>query len=298
MSTGTVTAVRITEHGGIDRLTLVDLPAPTTRPGEVLVRVVASSINPVDCKTRAWTGMGPELPATLGWDLAGIVVESTVAEFATGDRVIAASAQVATARGTWAELVALPAQLLAAAPRSVSLAEAATLPLAGLTAAQGLEHLALPTGSRVLVIGAIGGVARLFVQLALLAGHEVDGVVSRAEHVAAGKELGLGTVVTELEELGPRRYDAVFDSAGVHPGDALVPGGPYLSISDDPLPDLPGARGMGIQEDGAGLARLADLVDAGSLQLRVAERFAVRDIRAAHERFEAGGLVGKVVIEF
>jgi NADPH:quinone reductase-like Zn-dependent oxidoreductase len=226
------------------------------------------------------------------------VVQSTVAEFATGDRVIAASAQVATARGTWAELVALPAQLLAAAPRSVSLAEAATLPLAGLTAAQALEHLALPTGSRVLIIGAIGGVARLFVQLALLAGHEVDGVVSRAEHVAAGKELGLGTVVTELEELGPRRYDAVFDSAGVHPGDTLVPGGPYLSISDDPLPDLPGARGMGIQEDGAGLARLADLVDAGSLRLRVAERFALRDIRAAHERFEAGGLVGKVVIEF
>jgi NADPH:quinone reductase-like Zn-dependent oxidoreductase len=298
MSTTTIKAVRITEHGGIDQLALVDLPAPTARPGEILIRVVASSINPVDCKTRAWTEMGPALPATLGWDLAGVVVESAVAEFAIGDRVIAASAQVATARGTWAELVALPADLLAAAPRSVSLAEAATLPLAGLTAAQSLEHLALPKSSRLLVIGAIGGVARLFVQLALLAGHEVDGIVSRLQHVAAAKELGLGTVVTDLQELGRKPYDAVFDSAGIHPGESLVPGGPYLSVSDDPLPDLPGARGMGVQEDGAGLARLADLVDAGSLQLRVAERFALRDIRAAHERFEAGGLVGKIVIEF
>lgn len=298
MPTDTIRAIRITDHGGVDRLTLTDQPIPTAAPGEVLVRVVASSINPVDCKTRAWAGMGPHLPATLGWDLAGVVVASTVPEFATGEAVIAASAQVATGRGTWAEQVALPARLLAPAPRSVSLAEAATLPLAGLTAAQGLDHLDLPKGSRLLVIGAVGGVAGLFVQLALLAGHAVDGVVSRPGHVAAGRELGLGTVVTDLAQLGAGTYDAVFDSAGVHPGQTLKPGGTYLSISDDPLPDLPGARRMGIQEDGAGLARLAALVDAGSLRLRVGQRFALREIRAAHEHFEAGGLLGKVVIEF
>ena len=105
-------------------------------------------------------------------------------------------------------------------------------------------------------------------------------------------------MVTDLDELGPVAYDAVFDSAGIDPGTALRSGGTYLSISDEPLPDLPGARGMGVQEDGAGLARLAALVDSGSLRLRVGERFPLRQIREAHELFEAGGLVGKVVIEF
>jgi len=298
MAIDTVQAVRIAHHGGIDRLTLVDLPTPTAARGELLIRAVASSINPVDCKTRAWTGMGPELPATLGWDLAGIVIDSAVPEFAVGDRVIAASAQVATARGTWAEIVALPADIVALAPRSVTLAEAATLPLAGLTAAQALAHLALPQGSRLFVIGAVGGVGALLVQLALSAGLGVDGAVSRPEHLGPAKELGLGTVVTDLDELGPVAYDAVFDSAGIDPGTALRSGGTYLSISDEPLPDLPGARGMGVQEDGAGLARLAALVDSGSLRLRVGERFPLRQIREAHELFEAGGLVGKVVIEF
>ncbi len=78
----------------------------------------------------------------------------------------------------------------------------------------------------------------------------------------------------------------------------LKPGGAYLSVSDEPLPAIPGARGMGVQEDGAALAELAALVDSGELTLRIARRFALRDIRLAHEAFEAGGLAGKVVLDF
>jgi NADPH:quinone reductase-like Zn-dependent oxidoreductase len=122
--------------------------------------------------------------------------------------------------------------------------------------------------------------------------------VSRAEQVAAAVELGLGSVATELAALPAAGYDAVFDTAGVHPGAALRDGGAYLSISDEPLPPIPGACRIGVREDGAGLAELGALVDKGVLRLRVARRFALRDIRAAHRAFEAGGLVGKVVIDF
>lgn len=144
-------------------------------------------------------------------------------------------------------------------------------------------------------MGAVGG---LVAQLAVAAGYRVDGLVSRPEHVPAARELGLGTVASELAALPAGGYDAVFDSAGVHPGTVLRDGGAYLSISDDPLPPIAGARRIGVQEDGAGLAALAALVDQGVLRLRVARRFALRDVRAAHRAFEAGGLVGKVVIEF
>lgn len=153
-------------------------------------------------------------------------------------------------------------------------------------------------GRELVVIGAVGGVGALLVQLALLAGHDVVGAVSRPGHVAAAKELELTTVVTDVLDLPAASVDAVVDSAGMSPGAVLRAGGSYLSISDDPLPDIPGARGMGVREDGAGLARLAALVDAGSLRLWIAERFPQRRIREAHERFEAGGLVGKIVIDF
>ncbi|WP_243878213.1 hypothetical protein [Streptomyces sp. SUK 48] len=122
-------AVRVDVHGGPEVLTVREVadPEPESRPGpdaagetgpgagEVLVRTAASSLNPVDWKTRAWD-VGPALPVTLCWDLAGIVVASSAPEFAAGDRVIAMSAQLATGLDTWAELVLLPARLLAHAP--------------------------------------------------------------------------------------------------------------------------------------------------------------------------------------
>jgi NADPH:quinone reductase-like Zn-dependent oxidoreductase len=152
-----VRAVQIDRHGGPEVLTVREVPEPVAGSGEVLVRAVASSLNPVDWKTRAWE-VGPALPATLGWDLAGIVVASDFPALTIGERVIAMSAQVATGRGTWYDLVALPAHLVASAPSTVSLAEAAALPLAGLTAVQALAKLRPASGERLLVTGAAGSV--------------------------------------------------------------------------------------------------------------------------------------------
>ncbi|MFH8342500.1 NADP-dependent oxidoreductase [Streptomyces sp. AM6-12] len=304
-------AVRIDAHGGPEVLTVREIAAPEPESGlesksepesgpgagEVLVRTVASSLNPVDWKTRAW-GVGPALPATLGWDLAGIVVASSAPRFAVGDRVIAMSAQLATGLGTWAELVRLPARLLAHAPTTLTLAEAATLPLAGTTAVQALAALRLESRTRLLVTGAAGAVGGLAVQLARQAGVSVDGLVSRPEHVEVVREFGASTVTRSAAELPPGAYDAVLDTAGVDVSRALADGGSYISVADAPLPDVPGAAKNYVQESAEDLTELAGLVDAGRLKVRVAAHYPFTEVRAAHERFEAGGLPGKVVLLF
>lgn len=290
-------AIQIDRHGGPEVLTVRELDEPTASPGEVLIRTVASSINPVDWKTRAWD-RGPALPMTLGWDLAGIVAESTVPAFHTGDRVVAMSGQISSGRGTWAEMVALPATLLAPAPVTVSLPEAATLPLTGLTAAQALAQMALTPDSRVLVTGAAGGVGGSFVQQALRTGARVDGLVSRKSHVEAARALGAQHVTHTLSQLPTGAYDAVFDTASVDPAHTLAVGAKYVSITDDPLPDVPGAAKVQVREDGKALAGLVELVDAGALTLRVAHYYPLQDAREAHRRFEAGGLLGKVALVF
>ncbi|MEU6094332.1 NADP-dependent oxidoreductase [Streptomyces sp. NPDC047079] len=290
-------AVQIDAHGGPELLTVREIPDPKPGPGEVLVRTVASSLNPVDWKTRAWD-VGPAFPMTLGWDLAGIVVESSSAEFAVGDRVIAMSAQVATGRGTWAELVSLPEHLLTRAPAALALAEAATLPLAGTTALQALAKLGLKSRSRLLVTGAAGAVGGLAVQIARQVGVTVDGLVSRPEHAPQVRELGAESVVHRVADLPGGTYDAVLDTAGVDVSAALADAALYVSISDEPLPAVPGAAKSYVQENKKDLAELVELVDAGRLRVRVAEHYPVTAVRAAHESFEAGGLAGKVVLLF
>ncbi|MFE2381294.1 NADP-dependent oxidoreductase [Streptomyces misionensis] len=290
-------AVQIDVHGGPEVLTVREVADPAPGAGEVLVRTVASSLNPVDWKTRAWD-VGPALPATLGWDLAGIVVASDSVRFAVGDRVIAMSAQLATGLGTWAELVRLPERLLAHAPATLTLPEAATLPLAGTTAVQALAALRLEDRTRLLVTGAAGAVGGLAVQLARRTGVTVDGLVSRPEHIDLVREFGASQVTRSVAELPRGAYDAVLDTAGVDVSAALADGGLYVSISDEPLPDVPGAAKSYVQESGKDLADLAALVDAGRLRVRVAAHYPLTEVRAAHERFEAGGLTGKVVLLF
>ncbi|MEU3828011.1 zinc-binding dehydrogenase [Streptomyces sp. SID486] len=290
-------AVQIDVHGGPEVLTVREVADPQPGPGEVLIRTVASSLNPVDWKTRAWD-VGPAFPMTLGWDLAGVVVGGSSARFAVGDRVIAMSAQVATGRGTWAELVSLPEHLVTRAPATLTLAEAATLPLAGTTAVQALAALKLESRTRLLVTGGAGAVGGLAVQLARRAGVAVDALVSRPEHLAPVRELGAETVVDMASDLPEGVYDAVLDTAGADVSAALAAGGLYVSISDDPLPDVPGAAKSYVQESEKDLAELVQLVDAGRLRVRVAAHHPFTEVRAAHEQFEAGGLSGKVVLLF
>jgi NADPH:quinone reductase-like Zn-dependent oxidoreductase len=243
--------------------------------------------------------MGSTFPVTLGWDLAGIVVASGTPAFAVGDRVIGISAQIATGVGTWAELVALPADQLAPAPASVSLPEAATLPLAGLTALQALGKLALKDGERLLVTGAVGGVGGIAVQLARRAGVSVDALVSREGHVADARALTPdGLVAYDPAQLPPATYDAILDTAAVHVNAALAAGGRYVSVADGDLPDIPNASKSITRLDNGQLAELGRLVDADEIRPRVAGYLPAGEVRAAHRRVEAGGLAGKAVLLF
>ncbi|MDT0269121.1 zinc-binding dehydrogenase [Streptomyces sp. DSM 44915] len=180
----------------------------------------------------------------------------------------------------------------------MSLAESASLPLAGVTARQALRKLRLAGGRRLLVTGGAGAVGGLAIQLARRAGATVDALVSRPEHRAHARTLGAELAVSDAAALPPDGYAAVFDTAGVDVSAAAAPGADYVTVADAPLPMLPGATKSYVQEDAADLAALAAAVDAGELRLRVAAYHPVAEVRRAHERFEAGGLLGKVVLLF
>ncbi|MGW1843765.1 NADP-dependent oxidoreductase [Streptomyces sp. NPDC001966] len=300
-------AVQIDRFGTPDVLGIVEAPEPEPGPGEVLVRTVATSINPVDDKTREGAiGEGtPPLPLTLGWDLAGIVVDCGDSGLRAGESVIAMSHQLGSGRGTWADLVVLPAHAVATAPRSISLVEAAALPLPGLTALQTLNWLNVRAGERLLITGAAGAVGGLALQIAHARGAKVDALVSRDPHLTFARDHGAGLVTTDPRALADRAYDAVFDTFGAFVTDAVADGGRYASIATQagPVPDL-SSRGVRttvnqVREDGEGLSELAELVDSGSLRVRVhSSLFGLQEIRAAHERFLRGGLEGKVTVAF
>ncbi|GLW06856.1 NADPH:quinone reductase [Microtetraspora sp. NBRC 13810] len=299
-------AVRIDRFGGPEVLRIEEVPDAEPRDGEVLIQVIATGVNPVDDKTRAGAiGEGtPPLPMTLGWELAGVVLDGGGTGRRPGERVVAMSHQLGTRRGTWADRVAIPAGSVASAPATVSLAEAATLPLPGSTALQTLDWLAVSAGTRLLVAGAAGAVGGLALQLAKARGAQVDALVSRDSHLAFARDHGAGFATTDPAALPDRGYDAVFDTFGAFVTDAVADGGRYASIATQagPVPDL-SARQVAttihqVREDGAGLAELTALVDRGALRPRVDSTFGLHEIRAAHERFARGALNGKVVVIF
>lgn len=299
-------AIQIDRFGTPGVLGLVEVPQPDRGVGDVLIRTVATSINPVDDKTRAGAiGEGtPPLPMRLGWDLSGIVIDPGNSGLRTGERVIAMSHQLGSGRGTWADLVALPAAAVAAAPQAVSLVEAATLPLTGLTALQTLDWLAVSAGQRLLIAGAAGAVGGLALQIAHSRGVKVDALVSRDAHVAFARDHGADFVTTDRNGFQGRSYDAVFDTFGAFLTEAVADGGRYASVATQagPVPDV-SSRGVRtivnqVREDGSGLGELTKLVDGGSLQLRVHAAFGLHEIRAAHECFLGGSLAGKIVVTF
>ncbi|GGS67160.1 NADP-dependent oxidoreductase [Nonomuraea spiralis] len=298
--------VRIDAFGDPGVLAVAEAPAPRALDGEVLVRVVASAVNPVDDKTREGAiGEGtPPLPMTLGWELAGIVVDSPAGGLSVGERVYGMSHQLATGRGTWADLVAMPVGSLAVAPSTISLLEAATLPLPGLTALQTLDWLGVRAGERLLVAGAAGAVGGLAVQLARARGARVDALVSGPAQVEVVRELGAELVTTDPATLPAAAYDAVFDTFGAFVTEAVADGGRYASIATQagPVPDL-SHRAIRttvnqVREDGPGLAELAKAVDAGQVKARIEAQYALQDVRAAHERFRRARLTGKIALAF
>jgi NADPH2:quinone reductase len=308
-----------------------ELPRPDAGPGQVLVRVVAASVNPVDTKIRRKGGpAAPALPAVLGADVAGVVesVGSGVTGFARGDAVYGCVGGVRGLQGTLAEFVAADARLLAHAPRTLPLADAAALPLVAITAWEGLVDKArVQRGEHVLVLGGTGGVGHVAVQLARELGAVVTAAVSSDAKAQLARELGATHVVDYRREpvadyvariTGGRGFDVVFDATGgSDPAPAFAAArlaarvvtivttftadlspmhlkGLSLHAVFMPIPML---HDVGRERHGAILREIAKLVDAGKLRPIVDSRFALANAADAHVRLESGAATGKVLVD-
>ncbi|WP_431929699.1 NADP-dependent oxidoreductase [Amycolatopsis tucumanensis] len=299
-------AVRYSEYGGPDVLRHEEAERPQPGPGQVLVRVAGTSFNGVDALVRA--GVLQEvfpvrLPHIPGVDVAGTVEETGdgVTGLRRGDAVIGFLPIVDG--GAAAEYVLAPAEVLAAAPESVPLADAAALPVVGLTAWQGLFELGqVRPGQRVLVHGAGGAVGGYAVQLAAQAGATVI-ATARDEHAGRLWSYGAAQVVGR-EAFGEVRepVDVVLNLAPETPPEltALVgAGGIVVTSATPPEPDE--ARGVRaervfVRSDAGQLRHLAEEVDAGRLRIHVADRRPLAELPAVHEAAGAGKLAGKTVL--
>ncbi|MDN3460891.1 zinc-binding dehydrogenase [Rhodococcus sp. APC 3903] len=202
--------------------------------------------------------------------------------------------------GSWQQYLTIPTALLAPAPETVDLINAATLPLAALTADQALKRLDLHADDRLLITGAAGSVGGMAIQLAAIAGVRTAALVSRREHEPAVLDLGAASPHSNPATAG--KFDAIFDTAGVfnHP-ELLREGGRLVTVSDDTIPVALEERAAlavhnYVQHAPQRLRELSALVDAGTIRLRVAEQYPLNRIEDAHRRAEAGSLLGKVVV--
>ncbi|GAA4481567.1 NADP-dependent oxidoreductase [Rhodococcus olei] len=296
--------------GAPEVLETVEVERPVPRRGEVLVRVHASGVNPVDAAVRS--GAFPLLgapPFGVGWDISGVVEEAGAgSRFAVGDEVYGMPLFPRAATG-YAEYVLAPSTQVASKPATLDHVQAAALPLAALTAWQGLVGAAgVGAGDRVLIHRAAGGVGHLAVQIAKARGAHVIALASAAKHDFV-RGLGADEVidhrVTDFTEiLGD--LDVVFDSTGQGARSLRVlrPGGTLVSIVEHRDHELAahvesaGRRfaGVSVEPDHAALEAIAELVDADRIRPHVTETFALADVAKAHELIETGRVRGKIVL--
>jgi NADPH:quinone reductase-like Zn-dependent oxidoreductase len=304
-------AMRFHEYGDPSVLRYEDVERPEPDAGEVLVRVAGSAFNPVDDGIRGGYLQGPfpvTLPHTPGIEVSGTVeaLGDGVTGIAVGDAVIGFLPMTAT--GSAAEYVIAPAEILAAAPTTIPLADAAALPMVGLTAWQALfDHAGLTAGQRVLINGAGGAVGGYAVQLAKGAGAYVIATASprSAERVrSAGADEVIDHTTSQVTVAEPA--DLLLNLARISPEElgalvALVkPGGVVVNtVPTIPTPsdEARGVRGLGlfVRSDAEQLARLVALVDRGELHVDVAERFPLAELASVHTRAATGDLPGRVI---
>jgi len=308
-------AVAITAPGGPEVLSVIDRDVRAAGAGEVRIAVRAAAVNPTDIGLRQ-RGAGPDLepPWIPGMDAAGVVesVGEGVARLSAGDAVMAAVTPRRPEGGAQAELIVVPAASVVRVPDGATLAQAATLPMNGLTALLGLELLALPEGATLAVTGGAGLLASYVIPLAkarglrvladakpedeeLVRGFGADDVLPRGAGFAAA-----------VRDRVPDGVDALYDTALLGPDafPAIRDGGAMAVVRG--WDGSPGDRGIDVRpvfvrtvlERTDSLEHLRDRAGSGALQLRVAEEVSPEDAARAHELMEAGGLRGRAVIVF
>lgn len=306
----TMRAMVYRRYGGPDVLEPAQLPVPKTHVDSVLVRVKAAGLNRADAVIQSGAldnAVEAYFPVVPGWDIAGVVERSGPAapEFAPGDEVIGyIRGEVQRAHGALAEYVSADVRTLAPKPRHMGFAEAACLPLAGLTAYQAVAHaLTVQAGETLLVHGAAGSVGSLAVQVARARGARVVGSASPKDHdylVSLGADpVAYGEGMADLVlALVPRGVDAVLDTAGrgvlLATANAARPGARLASVAEL---GVPGSKDVFARLDSADLASVAALAEAGELKVRVGASFPLQRAAEAQRAYASGGIVGRVVVE-
>jgi len=302
-------AIRIHSFGGAEVLVYEDAPKPEPGEGEVLIRVHAAAINPIDWKIRSgFVKKDLPMPFILGWDASGEVVASGmgVTEFKPGDAVYTMLGMKA---GAYAEYVTAPASLIALKPQSVDHIHAAAVPLVSLTAWQALFDLAgLQQGQRLLLHRAAGGLGSMAVQLAKAKGAYVIGTAS-SRNADFLRQLGVDEVIdyqsTRFEDV-VSDVDVVFDTIG---GDTqersfgvLKKGGFLVSAVSPPSEEMTAAHGVRgakvfAKPNAARLEEVAALIDAGLVKPIVEKVLPLEEVRFGHELSQSGHTRGKIVLQ-
>ena len=308
-------AAVIEHYGAPEEFKIKELPRPTIDKGEILIRNRASSVNPIDTMvrrglTKLITGLiGDQL---LGSDFSGTVLATKSKRFKVGDEVFGLNSAIKG--GSYAEEIVAEAEHAALKPATLSFAEAATLPLVGLTAWQGLvDDGKLRAGDRILITGCTGGVGYVAVQIAKALGAHVTGTCS-AKHAAFARSLGTDEVIAYDQAEVPKnqKFDLIFDASGHYTisdmkenltKDAMFvttkAGADSLKGVLDAATDMIFQKRMKIVKmdmDDDDLEKLAELVQEGKLKPHVAKIFPLEHIAQAHHMLEKGGFTGKIAI--
>lgn len=309
-------AIILKGFGGVENLVEAEIPAPDISDSEVLVKVKAFSINPVDIKTRLGRGQASRLkeynPMILGWDISGIISKTgkSVTSFKNGDEVFGMINFPGHGKA-YAEIVAAHESHLVLKPANVSHQEAAAASLAALTAWQILkEKFSIKPGDKVLIHAAAGGVGHYAVQMSKYLGAYVIGTAS-----ALNKEFVISLGASEHIDYKEQPFedvvkniDFVLDSMG---GDyidrslkVLKPGGTIISIpsgASESVKDKAAAKGMKgetfrVQSDGRNMKEISDLLRDGIVKSYISKTFKLEEIQSAHEQIETGKTKGKIVV--
>jgi NADPH:quinone reductase-like Zn-dependent oxidoreductase len=304
-------AARIHAYGDASQIKIEDAPLPALNDDDVLIRVVATSVNPVDWKIRKGylKSMIPyQMPLIMGWDVSGVVEQTgpAVTKFKPGDAVY--SRPDIARNGAYAEYVAVRESEIAFKPATISHVEAASLPLVSITAWESLFTTAnLSARQKVLIHAGAGGVGSIAIQLAKAKGAHVTATASAAKS-ALVKSLGADQVIDyraqDFSQIA-RDMDVVFDTVGGEVQEkswsVLKPGGFLVSITDRPSEDRAKAEGkrsgfVFIGPNAPILTELAAMVDAGQVRPLIGAEYGLNDTARAQEASETGRATGKIVI--
>ena len=322
-------AMVLDSYGENSIFNVKEIAEPKIGTNQVLVKVVASSVNPVDCKIKkGLLSVGPTLPAVIHGDMSGEVVRvgQSVTNFKKGDLVFGCVGGFGDLPGVLSEYVAVDAQLISQVPDNLSLEEAAVLPLVGITAWNGLvDRVKIVQSSKVLIHAGAGGVGHIGIQLAKILGAEVHTTISSDKKISLSKEIGADVCINynnmdveeyTLEYTKGIGYDVVFDTVGGCCLDDSFKsariGGSVVSIASRSTHDLtlvhtkslslhvvfmllPILSGEGRQAHGNILGKLKKYVESGQLMPKLhSKRFSFEEVEDAHLCWSEEDVMGKI----